>query len=78
VSDSEDDAKPTMETQIQSVMNIVEETGESLIQNGADADAVVRGTLLAAMFLGSPLADYGRLSQWLRETADRLDEPPAG
>jgi hypothetical protein len=63
-----------MDAQIQSVMNIVEEAGESLIRSGVDADAVVRGTLLAAMFLGSPLADYGRLSQWLRDTAQRLDE----
>lgn len=53
-------------------MNVVEEMGEGLIQSGVNADAVVRGTLLAAMFLGSPLADYGRLPQWLRDTADRL------
>jgi hypothetical protein len=48
--------------------------GEGLIQSGVDAEAVVRGTLLAAMFLGSPLADYDRLPQWLRDTALRLEE----
>jgi hypothetical protein len=66
-----------MDSQIRAVMNIVEEAGEGLILSGVDADAVVRGTLLAAMFLGSPLADYGRLSQWLRDTAQRLDESAA-
>jgi hypothetical protein len=73
---SEDKGPPSLETQIQSVMNIVEEMGEGLIQNGANPDAVVRGTLLAAMFLGSPLADYGRLPEWLRETAARLEGTP--
>jgi hypothetical protein len=69
---TEPDPKPPLDRQIQSVMNIVEEMGEGLIQEGADPDAVVRGTLLAAMFLGSPLVDYAALPQWLRETADRL------
>ena len=62
------------DAQIHAIMTVVEELGESLIQNGADADAVVRGTLLAAMFLGSPLADYARLPQWLRDTAARLED----
>ena len=74
---SDADAQQPIEAQIQSVMNLVEEMGEGLIQNGADPDAVVRGTLLAAMFLGSPLADYGRLPDWLRDTAARLEEPQA-
>jgi hypothetical protein len=73
VSDNDAEPEVPLETQIQSVMNVVEEMGESLIQNGANPDAVVRGTLLAAMFLGSPLADYSRLADWLRETAARLD-----
>ena len=70
---SEESGAPTLENQIQSVMNVVEEMGEGLIQSGANPDAVVRGTLLAAMFLGSPLADYARLPEWLRETAARLE-----
>jgi gluconate kinase len=68
-----DAAQGPVNPDVQSVMSVIEELGESLIQNGVDADAVVRGTLLAAMFLGSPLADYDRLPQWLRETADGLD-----
>jgi hypothetical protein len=73
VTEPDGEAKKPLDAQIQSVMNVVEEMGEGLIQSGADPDAVVRGTLLAAMFLGSPLADYGRLPQWLRDTADRLE-----
>jgi hypothetical protein len=73
VPDRARDADPPLETDIHAVMNAIEELGEGLIQSGVDPDAVVRGTLLAAMFLGSPLADYGRLSQWLRDMADGLD-----
>ena len=67
------DPEASADAQLQSIMNIVEEVGEGLIQSGADAETVVRGTLLAAMFLGSPLADYARLPQWLRDTADELE-----
>jgi hypothetical protein len=73
VSEPELDSEAPAESDIHAVMNAIEELGEGLIQNGVDPDAVVRGTLLAAMFLGSPLADYGRLAQWLRDTADALD-----
>jgi hypothetical protein len=65
-----------MDAQIQAVMNVVEEAGEGLIESGVNADAVVHGTLLAAMFLGSPLADLSRLPQWLRDTAQRLEDRP--
>jgi hypothetical protein len=61
------------DAQVQAVMNTIEEIGEALIQEGVENDVVVRGTLLAAMFLGSPLADNNRLAQWLRDTADRID-----
>jgi hypothetical protein len=78
VSETKEQARASMDADIQAVMNVIEETGEGMIQSGVDADAVVRGTLLAAMFIGSPLADYGRLSQWLRDTALRLDEAATG
>ncbi|MDB5672842.1 MAG: hypothetical protein JWO25_3801 [Alphaproteobacteria bacterium] len=74
MTESKEAARAGIDSQIRSVMTVIEEQGEALIQSGVDADAVVRGTLLAAMFLGSPLADYSRLAQWLRDTALGLDE----
>ena len=65
--------RPDSSAEIQSVMYVIEKLGENMIQSGTNADVVVRGTMLAAMFLGSPLADYSRLAQWLRDTADGLD-----
>ena len=73
MTDREPDSAGPSESDVHAVMTAIEELGEGLIQSGVDPDAVVRGTLLAAMFLGSPLADYARLPQWLRDTADGLD-----
>lgn len=49
-------------------------TATALIDRGIDREAVARGTLLAALHLASPVLGPAGQAQWLRETAELLED----